>query len=339
MAFYRSWRFFLVAALTVAGVMSAGFSLNAQTEGRTPRSDAVNLMALAVQLEMAAAWMSPQKELQLTSPRGARLDFVAGSREIRINGRRVFLGEPVELERRQLFISRIDFETTVRPILSPASRPSPGPIRTIMIDPGHGGRDPGTRNPLLGLEEKELTLAVAFRLRDLLRRQGFRVELTRETDTFVALEERAARANAAKADLFISIHFNAVGNPAVHGTETYILTPRAHRSTGQSGATPGDLAENPGNDHDHWNALLGFLVHRQLLSDLGSFDRGLKRARFQVLREVNCPAVLVEAGYVSHPAEAARLATAEYQEELARSLAQAIQSYRRATERVGGEGR
>ena len=284
-------------------------------------------------LDMQGDWRKPKKEFVLTG-KSSRLEFTAESREIQINGIRVFLGDPTLLHRDELYVTRVDYEETLRPLLIPQARASPGEIRTIVVDAGHGGRDQGTRNSDLKLLEKDLTLEVAERLKRVLELQGFRVLLVRSDDSYIELADRAAFANAAGADLFVSIHFNAVGKTSVHGTETYILTPRTQRSTGQAKPSDGDEIANAGNEYDHWNMLLGFLVHRQLLRDLGTFDRGLKRARFQVLRAVECPAVLVEAGYLSNDREAARARTKEYQNSLVRSLAIAINRYRQATEQI-----
>lgn len=293
----------------------------------------VALRTFSDRLDMRLHWRVPEKELVLSGT-SARIEFTAGSREIRINDLRAFLGEPAIYHGRELFVTEVDYKETLRPLLIPQARPSVGHVRTIVLDAGHGGRDSGTRNNQLKLLEKNLTLEVVKRLQRILELQGFRVLLTRSHDSYVDLKERALFANRMKADLFVSIHFNAVGNSGVHGTETYILTPRTHRSTGQDKPAKSDLIASPGNQNDHWNILLGFVVQRQLLRDLGTFDRGLKRARFQVLRGVECPAVLVETGYLSNEEEARKVRTEEYQNNLVRALAIAINRYQQAVEQV-----
>jgi len=327
----RAVSFFLLLLLGCIGGQPA--TLRGQTPVVIEEREFFALRDLGRQLDLNGVWTVPDKEFSMTG-RSTRLEFNTGSRETRINGTRVFLGEPTVLHRRQLHVTRTDYEAALQPLLFPQARMPGRPVRTIVIDPGHGGRDSGTRNNPLKLQEKTLTLQVSERLKAVLEQQGYRVFLTRTDDSFVGLEERSAMANAWRADLFVSIHFNAVDNPAVHGTETYILTPRTQRSTGQAAAAAADQVGNLGNQHDHWNMLLGYMVHRQLLRDLRTFDRGLKRARFQVLRGIDCPAVLVEAGYLSNSAEAARIATPEYQNDLARSLAIAINRYRQATENL-----
>ncbi len=303
----------------------------------TDSASHVDLTRLASSMNLERSWDRDNGHMILADPGSRlRLQFNSNSRSFRLNGMRIFLGEPVQEGRNTLYVSQVDYLSIVRPLLSPRAVPPPGgPLRTIVLDPGHGGRDPGTRNPDLGLTEKEMTLDVAFRLRDILEAEGYRVVLTREDDTYVTLEQRATIANRIEADLFISIHFNAVDDPSVSGTETFILTPRYHRSTGQNTRRSWDREEHSGNRFDHWNAVFGYYVQRQLLHDLRTFDRGIKRARFSVLREVSCPAVLVEAGYLSHPREARRIGSSEYRDLLARSLAAAVDHYGSTLRRVG----
>jgi N-acetylmuramoyl-L-alanine amidase len=251
------------------------------------------------------------------------------SRETSLHGLRVFLGEPVALHKGALFVSNIDLDRFLGPILHPAQLAA-RPLRTLVIDPGHGGQDTGTQNKPGKLDEKVFALDVAKRLRRLLADSdpSLRVLLTREDDRFVALPARAEFANEAKADLFISIHFNAVANnPSVRGTETYVLTPRFQRSTSSQLRAADDKVLHPGNRHDAWSAVLGAHMHRQLLGKLKTQDRGYKRARFAVLRLVDCPAVLVEAGYLSNDSEARLIATPEYRGDIAEALAAAVRAY------------
>ncbi len=297
----------------------------------------IDLSRMASAMNLERRWDAPNRSMVLTSSGGGnlRLRFEGASRAFRFNGMRLFLGEAVQPGSETLYLSLIDYRTMVRPLLAPGSEPAPGgALRTIAIDAGHGGRDPGTQNRELGLSEKDMTLDVALRLRDILQAEGFRVVLTRRDDRYVSLERRAAIANGARADLFLSIHFNAVENPSVNGIETFLLTPRHHRSTGQNERRMTDDRVHPGNRFDHWNTLLAFYTQRQLLHDLGAFDRGIKRARFSVLREVDCPAILVEAGYLSNTREARRIGTPEYRQQIARSLASAVNHYRTTWNRI-----
>lgn len=269
----------------------------------------------------------PAMRLALRGPEG-RVELRADSREIEFAGRRVFLGDAILARAGTLYLSRIDAERALVPLLRPDRLPSRPPLRTVVLDAGHGGQDSGTVNTTLRLQEKDFALDVALRLRRQLAGTGWKVVLTRDEDRFVPLRERAEIANRANADVLVSIHFNAVaGNSTVRGTETFVLTPRHQRSTSSALASPDDDAEQPGNAHDHWSQVLGWQLHRRLLTKLGTEDRGLKRARFAVLRYADCPAVLVEAGYLSNDSEARRIADAKFRGDIAEALAAGLQAY------------
>lgn len=293
----------------------------------------IDLRELAARSQLNFAW-TERGEKAAVRGKGMDMRFTGGSRQMQLGGMRVFLGDAVSARGDSLYLTRVDYETFFQPLLFPRTLNSFRPVRTVAIDPGHGGRDPGTRSTLLELEEKNLALAVAHRLKRSLEAEGFRVVLTRQDDRFVELTRRSKIANQAGADLFVSIHFNAVGNPAIEGTETYVLTPAGQRSTSENLDAVADTAAFPGNQYDSWNTVLAFVVHRQLLHDLGGFDRGLKRARFQVLRGVECPALLVEAGYLSNPREARRMAGSRYQEQMVESLTLAIMHFRDTVDKV-----
>ena len=133
--------------------------------------------------------------------------------------------------------------------------------------------------------------------------------------------------NAHRADAFVSVHFNAAGPAHVRGIETYVLTPQFQRSTGSEKLRPLDEVGSPGNRHDAWNSYLGYTMHATLLKELELPDRGLKRARFEVLRELSCPGLLVEGGYLSHDEEAKLIATESYREKLAEAIVHGIAVY------------
>lgn len=272
-------------------------------------------------------WLVPGRR-QAYASAWTRVEVEFDQREILFNGLRVFLSEAPVLRGSTLHIPQIDADHLLGPILRPAGLMVTRPLRTIVIDAGHGGKDSGTHNSRLKLDEKTFTLDVTRRLAALIGRGDWRVVMTRTDDRFIDLADRAVMATAADADLFISIHFNAVGGaPAVNGTETYILTPRHQRSTSSSKRVASDGDVQPGNAHDDWNAVLGYHIHRQLLDKLGTFDRGLKRARFAVLRLAPCPAVLVEAGYLSNDDEARRIANERHRADIAEALANGVKAY------------
>ena len=170
----------------------------------------------------------------------------------------------------------------------------------VAIDAGHGGRDPGAIGPS-GLYEKEVVLDVALRVRDLLVRGGVRVIMTRETDTFVELAERSRLAKAQGATAFVSIHANASTRPAANGSETYYLTPQS--------------------------LVLAQMMQEELGRVPGLANRGVRTANFQVLRENDAPAVLVEVAYLSNVDEEARLRAAAFRQRLAEAVARAVQRF------------
>lgn len=275
---------------------------------------------------LAQAWLVPAQRGRFTSA-WSQIEIEADSREIRFNGLRLFMGDAALPYRGGLWVSRLDVEKLLVPLLKPAvHRATARPPRVIAIDAGHGGRDTGTRNVKLRMEEKDLTLDVAKRVAAVLESEGYRVVMTRSDDRYLPLADRAEIANAAGADLFVSVHFNS-GPAQVRGIETYLLTPQDQRSTGDVAIGATDRQPQAGNQSDPWNAVLGFQLHRHLIQRLGSFDRGLKRARFAVLRRVECPAALVEVGYLSNDEEAMRIAGVEYRSAVAEAIASGIAAY------------
>jgi N-acetylmuramoyl-L-alanine amidase len=219
------------------------------------------------------------------------------------------------------------------PGVRPALRPR------IVLDPGHGGRDPGAQGHAV---EKDVTLALARRLRALLEeRLGADTVLTRGDDVTLALAERTARANAEGADLFVSIHANASRNPALHGVETYYLNNTDDRATIRLAAMENGLGEVPvASGRADLRYILSDLVQvgkmeesialatalqRELVAHLRQrhpavADLGVKRGPFYVLVGAHMPCVLVEAAFLTHPAEGRRIATEAYQEAVAEGL-------------------
>lgn len=278
-------------------------------------------------------WDASAKTLVLRN-QSVRLEFELDSRFCLISGLRMVLGEAPRLYKGAPHLSRIDAERLLGPILRPGLGQTRAPrLKTIVLDPGHGGKDTGKVNEKLRAREKEYSLDTAVRVRKLLEREGYRVVLTRSGDQFVELQERAAIAERANADLFISIHFNSVENGVgkVTGVETYTMTPQHQLSSDRVPDQYVALA-NPGNLSDHWNSILGYQMHRQVLHELKSSDRGLKRGRLAVLRLAPCPAVLVEGGYLSHDGEARKIMTTAYRQNLAEGIVNGVRSYAIAVE-------
>ena len=266
------------------------------------------------------------------------LEIEADSRECSVNGLRVFLGNAPRLHRGALLISRVDAEKLFTPVLLAGLDEKNVPaLRTIVIDPGHGGRDPGKENHRLHVNEKTMVLDTAMRLQRVLESMGYRVILTRTDDRHLGedktadLLKRNLIAKQAGADLFISLHYNAVGSNAqrVTGVEVYTLTPQHQYSTAdpEHDDDKGAAELNAGNAFDHWNMLIGYHVHRRMIEELGASDRGLKRARWAVLRHAECPGILIEAGFLSNDAETRKIMTPAYRQKIAEAIAHGVQAY------------
>jgi N-acetylmuramoyl-L-alanine amidase len=215
--------------------------------------------------------------------------------------------------------------------------------RRIVIDPGHGGHDPGTIGRG-GLQEKDLVLDVSLRLEKMVRSElGAEVIMTRSTDAYVPLEERTAIANAKGADLFLSVHANSSRNPIARGIETYFLNfaknPHAEevaaRENAISAATLKDLQglvkaitlnSKIEESHDFASSIQEAMV-QTVRGRYPVEDRGIHTAPFYVLIGANMPSILAEIAFVSHPEDEKLLKTPEYRETIARSLFKGVKAY------------
>jgi N-acetylmuramoyl-L-alanine amidase len=305
---------------------------------RLQGEDYVSLAELAEHFDYRAAWVRPGLARTLADKSGVRWKFETNQRDCYFDGVRVFLSLPAVLHRGELWVGRLDVIKTLAPLMRPEAHAAqlPEPPRVVVLDPGHGGTDPGKQNLRLKLDEKDMTLDVALRLRKILEARGYTVLMTRTTDTRFAnspavdLPLRAEVANKAKADLFLSIHFNAVDPrdaQRVSGSETYVLTPQFMVSTQPESDKSMIPVQNPGNRQDVANVILGYQLHRRLLGELKTSDRGFKRYRLAVLRTLNCPGALVEAAYLSNDTEAARVATPEFRQQIAEAIAAGVGDY------------
>jgi N-acetylmuramoyl-L-alanine amidase len=176
----------------------------------------------------------------------------------------------------------------------------------VTIDPGHGGKDSGAIG-LDGLREVDVILPISLRVAKILQEKGVATQLTRDSDYFVGLDERVVMARKAGASIFVSIHANSIDNrPDVNGLETY---------------------------HYHRGLELANIVHSNVIGVLGGDrddplpDRGVRSARFLVLRKSEIPAILVEVGYLTSPTESLKLSDEKYRERMADAIAQGILEY------------
>jgi N-acetylmuramoyl-L-alanine amidase len=255
----------------------------------------------------------------------------ADRRDVNLGGVIHWLNAPVVSVQDRLWISATDVLKTIDPVLRQGRLRAPVSVRTIVLDPGHGGNDRGTRGHI-GIE-KTLVFDLVQRVKDQLDAAGFRVWLTRTSDRTLTLDDRTDYAAAKRADLFISIHLNSGGN--AEGIETYCLTPAGAVSTAtpfRSWQASRDQETETGNCNDEQNVWFAHCIQKSLLRATGVYDRGVRRARFAVLREAPCPAVLIEAGFLSSADEEKKLLAADYRDRLAKAIVEGILKYKAGVE-------
>src|SRR6266550_9162389 len=265
------------------------------------------------------------KKIQLETVKNP-LEFISGSREVIVNGARSWLCFPVIEHNGKFLVSRTDVAKTIEPLVRPHRVANVGQIRTVVLDPGHGGHDKGQMSRYGA--EKDFALDVARQLRPLLQAKGFRVIMTREGDYFVPLEVRARIANAARDSIFVSIHFNATDrDPSATGFEIFSFTPRGAPSTSDNWVTSSSASVQAGSRVDAQSMALSACIYHSLLGHIPEFDRGIKRARFAVLRQTKVPAVLVEGGFLTERGESRLIANKDWRTKLAGAISVGIENY------------
>ncbi len=222
-------------------------------------------------------------------------------------------------------------------------------IKTIMIDPGHGGKDPGATWGRL--KEKDINLELAKILGKMLEKKGFRVLYTRTKDVFIPLEKRTAMANSMGADLFISLHVNAHPNPRVHGIEVYYLNLASSKDAVRVAARENAISSKKISDLQviltdlmlnskiKESSALASRVLKGILRGVRRYkmeDNGVKEAPFYVLMGAKMPAILIEIGYITNPGDRRKLTSRRYLTRLARGIVNGILAYRKEIKRFAG---
>jgi N-acetylmuramoyl-L-alanine amidase len=254
------------------------------------------------------------------------LEFISGSREAMINGARSWLCFPVIEQDGKSLVSRTDLAKTIEPLVRPHRVADVGKVQTVVLDPGHGGHDKGQVSRYGA--EKDFALDVARKLRPILQAKGFRVIMTREGDYFVPLEVRAKIANSARNSIFVSIHFNATNDdPNATGFEIFSFTPRGAPSTSDGNVTLRSFNMQPGSSVDARSMALSACIYHSVLGQLREYDRGIKRARFAVLRLTTVPAVLLECGFLTERGESKLISNKDWRAKLAGAIGVGIENY------------
>ncbi len=274
-------------------------------------------------LPAGVAAAGDELRLETVSP----LEFVSGSREAMINGARSWLCFPLVEQDGKYLVSRTDVAKTIEPLVRPHRVPAVGKVQTVVLDPGHGGHDKGQVSRY-GCE-KDFALDVARKLRPLLQAKGLRVIMTREGDYFVPLEVRAQIANTARNPIFVSIHFNGTNDdPNATGFEIFSFTPRGAPSTSDSAVALSSFNMQPGSEVDAQSMALSACIYHSLLGHIPEYDRGIKRARFAVLRLTKVPAVLIEGGFLTERGECKLISNKDWRGKLAAAIGVGIENYR-----------
>ncbi len=221
--------------------------------------------------------------------------------------------------------------------------------KTVVIDPGHGGIETGAKGKF-GTLEKDITLSIAFKLKAMIEKnKGFRVVLTRDRDMDISVENRSAIANNQKADVFISIHANGSKQKSANGSETFFLSlgatdeeiRRLAYLENNSSRLEGRIAKASEDDikmilwdmaqtaYIKQSSQLAEMIQGELNSLLGTANRGVKQAPFKVLTGVACPAVLIEAAFISNPDEEKKLASDAFQTSVAEAIYRGLTQFLR----------
>jgi N-acetylmuramoyl-L-alanine amidase len=325
----------LLCALVLVAWSAAGIRGHAATNGTSHSF----LPAQYVELQSWAqtnhfhfsSWHNDKEDQILVTNRWAKLCFKGNSQKAEVNGITLFLAFPILLHQGSPYVAQKDLERTLKPILFPAKEPLHHSVMTVAICAGHGGKDVGYQ--IHGQQEKRFTLLLAKEVQRLVARAGLKPILIRDSDKLVDYDERPKLAQRGKADVYLEVHYNSAGAPnnEIRGVETYCLTPAGANSTnGGSEQYGGGLA---GNRHDERNILLAYQIHRALVENAAMADRGVRRARFVVLRDALVPAVLVEAGFMSHPDELHQIQDSEHRREIAQAILDGLLAYKRLVER------
>ena len=339
-----------IVLLSLLGLLLYGCAATGPMQKDTVRLDNQRYVAL---LELCSAnnvqWDWDGFSPVITLRHGSdSVSVCLGSALILFNDQVKDLGRPVRIHQGAVMVPAHFIQVFV-PVPAPAVAVGPSKpatvIRTIVLDAGHGGKDPGALGKA-GLQEKDINLDVARRLKEELSRQGIKVILTRDSDEFIPLDQRPAAANRISADFFVSIHSNASENDSASGFEAYFLS-SDHDDMAKAVAIRENAATRyePDNQFEYSSGLNAVLwdmilnenrmesvemartIAASVERQVNIPTRYIKGANFLVLKGARMPAVLVELGYVTNRTEAAQLQNDYYRQMLAEAIAAGIMRY------------
>jgi N-acetylmuramoyl-L-alanine amidase len=284
---------------------------------------------------------------------GHNIDLMVSDNLVLVDRRAVLLNHPVDVHEGVVVVP-VKFKEQIldslfRPVKSTAFRrtsPVSSVIRRVVIDPGHGGRDPGAISKR-GLKEKDVNLDIARMLANQLKEAGVEVVMTRDSDKFVSLDSRVNIANNSRADIFISLHANSARATSAHGLEVFYISPRVSdiaRASYAAKNTYLNLDSSCFASHSQnlkailWDMIYTYnraesiglcqsIMNRLAGNNLSVRAAGVKDANFMVLRGVRMPAILVEVGFLSNPSEERLLRESYYREKITRSIMEGLCNY------------
>ena len=319
-------------------------------------ADFVPLDKLAESYKLTMNWSHESRTLELRN-NYITLDFLTGSRFVIVDKKNSrLMDSSIVFSKGRAYVPSSFLTKTISPYSKRMGKSRPvgskkkisGSSKFVVIDPGHGGKDPGAIGSY-GLKEKELVLDISRRVRDILTKKGVKVRMTRNSDVYVPLVRRADIANGINADIFVSIHANAVAKDkrSISGSETFYLSKAQTASASET-----ERLENSSMKEDvkqGWSFLsyrlkrfflkkhfkttrgksikLARAIQNKLKKTAVGKDRGIRPANFSVLRNVYCPSCLVEVGFVSNPVDASYLKKSSYRQRIAVAIANGTMDY------------
>lgn len=290
----------------------------------------VPLASFAKAYGLAESWNFKTKIVTIQSPQ-AKISFRAGSEYVLVNGKIMRMPAQAKMMNGQMLIPFQFGLQIFKSNLSPNTNLKPPPTLnklppqqnyfakqsfSVLLDPGHGGHDIGARGRK-GFDENDINLDITKRVRDKLINRGIKVSMTRTQDQYVTLWKRIALANTANSNLFVSIHTNAAKSKTVNGAEIFYY----------GGA---NKSQNGANYKQNLSKSYRFakLVQWHLSKDVKIKSRGVKSARYFVLKNARVPAILIEVGFITHAWEGNKLFTPSYRNEIAQAIVESILDYK-----------
>ncbi len=248
-----------------------------------------------------------------------------GEKRIKLNGWTFYFSFKVVEPKDQILVSVFDVRNVLDPILRPNDRRDPSLLKTIIIDPSGGGKEAGIKTKALA--EKDLTLDVALKMEALLRKAGYEVVLTRSEDVFVSPTQRLRLANAVKGEaLFLSLRGSS-GAQSARGFECSTLPPAGTPATFEPDEVEPDKKFFAGNINDRESLALATTLQSSVVTGMKMIDLGIKRFRFEELRDINIPAIVCRLGFLSNKIESGNLADPAYRDRMAEHLCHGISRY------------